>query len=117
MEIKRIPSNTAGRSIAVSFNNIVWLVSNAVTKTMDLKAQAMEMFELADKYLGETGSSKERLLSVQIFLSDMNDKNEFDLLWSEWIGNNPQYWPQRLCIEAKLDQGLLVEIQVVAAVK
>ncbi len=117
MKITRFNSGSKGRSNAVSFDKLIWLVSNARTTTLDLKGQVNEMFSLADNMLEKAGSDKSHMLSVQIFLTDINSKNEFDVLWNEWVGSNPDNWPQRVCIEAKLSPGLLVEMQMTAVKK
>jgi enamine deaminase RidA (YjgF/YER057c/UK114 family) len=50
-----------------------------------------------------------------VFLTDMGRKAEMDLVWNEWLGPNPEHWPQRACLGTALTGDLLVEITVVAA--
>ncbi len=73
------------------------------------------MFSLAAESLKEADSGTDRLLSVQVYLADIHFKDQFDVMWNEWIGNNNENWPQRICVEAKLAPGLLLEIQMTAA--
>lgn len=116
-KITRFPSRAGRRSRIVVFGQTAWLVSNATSNTNDFETQVKETFVLATKSLEEAGSGIDRLLSVQVYLADMATKDQFDLLWNNWIGDDSNNWPQRVCIEAKLVPGLLVEMQITAAVK
>ena len=49
-------------------------------------------------------------------LASLADKPTFDALYAEWMGDNPEHWPQRTCMGAELVAGYLVEIKLVAAV-
>lgn len=33
----------------------------------------------------------------------------------EWIGDDPQHWPQRACVEAPLNKYTMVEFVVIAS--
>ena len=66
-------------------------------------------------HLGLTGSARTHLLSLQVMLTDISCRNAFDTLWNEWVGPNPEHWPQRACFQAALAPGLLVELVAVAA--
>ncbi|MEP6674848.1 MAG: Rid family hydrolase [Ferruginibacter sp.] len=116
-KIQRWPSSGTGRSRAVAFNNIIWIVASSLALSDDFENQVKEIFSLATQSLQQTGSGMGSILSVQVFLSDMIMKDKFDLLWNEWIGKDPDNWPQRTCIEARLAPGLLVEMQLTAAVQ
>lgn len=110
MEIKRFTTTAKGRSRAVSFDKLVWTVANAKDLSAGFAEQVGEMFAIAAATLEEAGSSKRNMLSVQVILSDINDRDEFDRLWNEWLGKDPAHWPQRACIGAALAPGLLVEM-------
>ncbi|MEP6615703.1 MAG: Rid family hydrolase [Ginsengibacter sp.] len=113
MDIKRIAASP-GRSKAVSFEKLIWAVANASSQEEDFSQQVDEMFQSAVNTLSQAGSGIDKLLSVQIFLADIKNKEAFDGLWYNWIGTDPHHWPQRICIEARLAAGLLVEMQIVA---
>ena len=99
----------------VADGGLVWVVANSRRpSTENFEQQAASTLARLEQALVEAGTSKTRLLSVQIFLSDINQKNVFDGLWNEWIGNDADNWPQRICIQAGLSGGLLIEIQAVA---
>jgi enamine deaminase RidA (YjgF/YER057c/UK114 family) len=116
-DIKRFPGTATGRSRAVSFDKLVWVVSNATSPGGTFASQCREMFALADETLSKAGSGKDKLISVQVYLADITSKPEFDSYWNEWIGPDEQHWPQRVCVEAKLSGDLLVEMQIVAVLK
>jgi enamine deaminase RidA (YjgF/YER057c/UK114 family) len=116
MTIDRWPSGAPGRSRAVAYGDLVWTVANATdpTTTPDFPAQVTQTLDALDAALREAGSSRERLLSVQVILASLAMKSAFDEIWCAWIGPDPQHWPQRACFEGKPAPGLLVEIVAVA---
>ena len=112
--IERFAGSARGRSRAVAFDRLVWVVANSTRPGDDFAAQVNETLELLEQALREAGSARSALLSVQVYLVDMAQKPEFDARWNEWIGPAAS-WPQRVCIEAGLTAGLLVELQAIAA--
>ena len=113
--IDRWPASAPGRSRAVAFDRLVWIVANAAKEVVAFDDQATQTLERLAEGLTTAGSDRSLLLSVQIFLADMSTKPRFDALWDSWIGDRAADWPQRVCIEAGLTGSLLVEIQAVAA--
>jgi len=108
-------SGAKGRCNAVAHFGLVWTVSNALNQAASFEDQTRETFDLLDKNLAKAGSAKTHVLSVQVMLADLENKPAFDTLWEEWIGPNPDHWPQRACFQAGLTGGLLVELVAVAA--
>lgn len=113
--IERAPGVAAGRSSASSFGGLVWTVATALDKTLDLQGQVSASFDKIERMLALFGTDKRYLLSVNVFLSKLEDKEEFDGAWKEWVGDNPDHWPQRACMGVVLSPGTLIEIAVVAA--
>ena len=37
-----------------------------------------------------------------------------DNVWRQWIGNNPEHWPQRACLGVSLGGHWLIEVTVTA---
>ena len=70
---------------------------------------------MLEAHLAMTGSARTHLLSLQVMLTDISNRGAFDALWKQWIGSNPEHWPQRACFQAALAPGLLVELVAVAA--
>lgn len=113
--IERWPASAPGRSRAVAWKDLVWAVANATDLSADFEAQTAESLKRLDATLQEAGSSRSRLLSVQVILADIDTREAFDRIWRDWIGPDPENWPQRACFQATLAPGLLVELIVVAA--
>jgi enamine deaminase RidA (YjgF/YER057c/UK114 family) len=115
MDIRRLPGSAPGRSQAVAYGGLVWAVGSARDTTLDVAGQTRQTLEQIERSLAALGTDKTRLLSAQVFLTDMRRKAEMDAVWNEWIGPNPDHWPQRACLGTALTGELLVEITVVAA--
>jgi enamine deaminase RidA (YjgF/YER057c/UK114 family) len=115
MQIKRWPGRAAGRNRAVAYGDLVWTVANATEPLADFAAQAAQSLQMLQANLTLAGSARTHLLSVQVMLTDISNRDAFDALWREWIGADPLHWPQRACFQAALAPGLLVELSAVAA--
>lgn len=113
MTIDRWQGSAKGRNRAVRHNGIVYTVATA--PGADIQAQTRATLDAIDKNLADAASDKTRLISVQIFLADMTQKDGMDSVWNDWIGSDWQNWPQRACVGAPLAGDTLVEIVVTAA--
>lgn len=98
-------------------NGTVYLAGQiAEDTTQDAAGQTREVLGHIDRLLSEAGSDKAHLLSVQIFLSDMDYFSDMNAVWDEWVA--PGNTSPRATVEAKLaNPACLVEIVVVAAQK
>jgi enamine deaminase RidA (YjgF/YER057c/UK114 family) len=67
-----------------------------------------------EKNLATMGSGKHRIVSAQVYVASLKDKAAMDAVWNEWLGGNPDHWPQRACLGVALEGGALVEITVTA---
>ena len=114
MDIRRWPGGATGRNRTVAWNGMVWTVATAAAVEGFLP-QVEACLSLLDRSLADAGTSRSRMLSVTVYLQDMGEKPAFDRMWDAWIGPDPQAWPQRACVGAKLAGGCLVEIVVFAA--
>jgi enamine deaminase RidA (YjgF/YER057c/UK114 family) len=114
-EIERWQGQATGRNRAVAHDNIVYTVATAGAPGRDIREQTRLALAAIDKSLADAGSNKTRLLSVQIFLEDMDQKAAMDEVWCDWLGPDWRNWPQRACVGAKLSPDTLVEIVVTAA--
>jgi enamine deaminase RidA (YjgF/YER057c/UK114 family) len=113
MTIDRWQGSAKGRNRAVRHNGIVYTVATA--PGADIQAQTRATLDAIDKNLADAGTDKTKLISVQIFLADMSQKDGMDTVWNDWIGADWQNWPQRACVGAPLAGDTLVEIVVTAA--
>lgn len=117
MSITRI--KTGERASAIVIHNGVVHLSGQVADDPDTDIQEQTRSTLAkiDALLNEAGSDNEHLLSVSIFLRDID--NHFALMnevWNAWVPTG--HAPARACVEAHMARSkLLVEICVTAAVR
>ena len=115
MEITRLRGTAQGRNRATAYDNLVFAVATAGSAGPDLQAQTRGTLADIEAALTAAGSDKSRLLQATVYLADISRKAEMDEVWNQWIGPDPETWPQRACIGVALAPGDLVEIVVVAA--
>lgn len=76
--------------------------------------QTRQTLDNIERLLSAAGTSKQHLLSAQIWVSNMDEFAEMNEVWDAWIV--PARPPVRACVEAKLAKPeWKVEIMVVAA--
>ena len=111
--IQRLPGSSPTRSRAVIHDGLVFTVATTRTKSPSLYDQTRDALAQLDATLAECGTSKSRLLSATVYITDIAAKPEMNRAWDEWIDRaNP---PQRACIGAALEGVDLVEIVAIAA--
>jgi len=111
-KIERFAGGAAGRSRASAWRDLVFTVATA--EGASLAEQTRKTLAIIDRNLADAGSSRSRLLSATVYVTDITNKAEMDAVWCEWIGRQED-WPQRACVQAALASGTLVEITVIAA--
>lgn len=82
-------------------------------KTLDAKGQTEQICAKIEKLLNDLGSSKDKLLTAMVHLSDFAGKPAMNEAWCAWLP--PEIFPTRTCVGALLETGTLVEITVTAA--
>lgn len=112
-DILRIAGGAPGRSRAVAYGPLVWVVAVSAGKETDMAGQTRGALAVIEKALTDAGSGKDRILSATVYVSDMALKADMDAAWNEWIPADAG--PQRACVQAGLGAGTLVEITMVAA--
>ena len=113
MSIRRYPGKAVGRSESVAHDGIVYTAVIAPDLSADLMGQTEQALEQLDRNLAEAGTDKSRLLSVTVYLTDISKKPVLNQVWDAWIGT--ENWPQRACVEVRLEGDTKVEIVAVAA--
>jgi enamine deaminase RidA (YjgF/YER057c/UK114 family) len=98
-------------------SSIVYTVATAASAGPDIQSQTKKTLEIIENNLNEAGTDKTRMVSVQIFLADMSEKEAMDEVWNAWIGSDWQTWPQRACVGAPLAGSTRIEVVVMAAAK
>lgn len=107
---------TPRMSRAVVHNGIVYLAG--ITSTVrdgDITVQTKSVLDTIDKRLASVGSSKERILSAQIWLKDIDaDFAAMNAVWDAWVEAGS--CPARATCEARLAAPtLLIEVIIMAA--
>ena len=104
-------------SQAVIHGNTVYLAGIVADDAKaDVPEQTRQILKKIDDLLKAAKTSKEKILSAQIWLSDIRYFDQMNSIWDPWIakGNSPA----RACIESKLAfPDLKVEIMVTAAIE
>jgi enamine deaminase RidA (YjgF/YER057c/UK114 family) len=76
--------------------------------------QTREILATVDKHLKQAGTDKSKLLSANVWLTDIATFAEMNAVWDAWVA--PGHTPARATVEAKLAAPQYnVEIMVVAA--
>jgi enamine deaminase RidA (YjgF/YER057c/UK114 family) len=101
-------------SLAVVHNGVVSTCGVTADPTGDVKAQTKEVLGKIDWLLEKAGTDKSKLLTANVWLADIQDFEEHNSVWNEWVDRqNP---PTRVCVQAPLWRpNILVEIMVTAA--
>ena len=115
MNIQRIQPN-ARMSAAVVANGFVFVSGQVADDTSaNVAGQTAQILAKIERILAEAGSSKERIVSANIWLAEAAPFNEMNSVWDAWVpAGNP---PARACVESKLAfPQYTVEIGVIAVV-
>jgi enamine deaminase RidA (YjgF/YER057c/UK114 family) len=114
MSIKRIEVGPR-MSQAVVHNGLVYLAGQVADKPVpSAEKQTKQILATIDKLLKQAGTNKSRILSANIWLSDMRFFPEMNKAWEAWVSKGNQ--PARATVEARLaTPAYLVEIMVTAA--
>ena len=116
MSVQRLHVGKRLSEVAIH-NGTVYLAGQIAEDTSELiEGQTREVLGHIDRLLAEAGSSKEHILSTQIYLADIKDFEGMNAAWDAWVPAG--HAPPRATVEAKLARPeLLVEIIIVAAQK
>lgn len=106
----------ARMSKAVVHGNTVYLAGIVANepKGKSVAEQTKDILAQIDGLLAKAGSDKSKLLSANIWITDMANFAEMNSVWDTWVV--PHNTPARATVEAKLaTPDYKVEIMVVAA--
>lgn len=110
--IERFPARVPTRSRTVAAGNFVFTVGVAQNKLPSTYEQAKQALVRINASLAEAGASQKEIVSAIVYLAHMNQKEELNRAWDEWVDqHNP---PMRVCVGATLEGEDLVEIVVTA---
>ena len=113
-DIKRTGRMAIGHK-AVEHQGVVYVGGLIATDlTADMKGQTKQITEKIDAVLAEHGTSKDKLLSATIFVTDLSLRPRMNEAWAEWL--SPENLPARATIGvADLGPNVLIEVTAVAA--
>jgi enamine deaminase RidA (YjgF/YER057c/UK114 family) len=101
-------------SLAVVYNGIVSTCGVTAEPTGDVRVQTKKVLASIDGLLEKAGTDKSKLLTAYVWLADMQDFEEHNAIWNEWVDR--QNAPVRFCVQSPLwRRNILVEIMVTAA--
>jgi enamine deaminase RidA (YjgF/YER057c/UK114 family) len=103
-------------SKAVVHGNTVYLAGIVANepKGKDMTAQTKDILAQIDGFLAKAGTDKSKLLSANIWVTDMKEFAAMNAVWDAWV--SPGNTPARATVEAGLaSPDYKVEIMVVAA--
>ncbi len=114
MTIKRIEAGPR-MSQAVINGNTVYLAGVVADDTkQDVKGQTKQILAKIDRLLAASGTDKSKLLSANIWLTDITTWAQMNEVWDAWV--SPGNTPARATVEAKLaTPAYKIEIMVQAA--
>lgn len=115
MTIERIECGPR-MSKAVVNGGMVYLAGLTADKAAggSVTEQTREILELVDGFLARAGTDKTKLLTANIWLTDMSTFGEMNAVWDGWVAEGST--PARATVEAKLAAPQYkVEIMVTAA--
>jgi enamine deaminase RidA (YjgF/YER057c/UK114 family) len=114
MNVQRLYVEKRYCEVAIS-GNLVHLAGQLANDTsLDIKAQTQETLDNIDRLLADAGTDKSNILSVMIFLKDIQqDYAAMNEVWDAWVAEG--HAPARTCVESKLyAPDVLVEMTVTA---
>jgi enamine deaminase RidA (YjgF/YER057c/UK114 family) len=102
-------------SDAVEYGGLVFVAGQVATDlAQGIRGQTEQVLKAVDSALAKAGSNKSKILSANVWLTDIRNREEMNAVWSAWV--DPANLPARATVEAKLaDARMLVEIAVIAA--
>ncbi len=87
--------------------------SNKIDCLGDIKGETIQVLKNLNAVLAASGASLEDVIKTTIFLTDLNNFQIVNDIYSEFFQNEPT--PARACVEvSSLPKGVLIEIDCVA---
>ena len=79
----------------------------------DVTEQTKDALQYLDNLLAKCKSDKHHIMSMQVWLNDINDKPQMDAVYDAWVSKTSP--PTRACVESKLQKPYKVEFRAIAA--
>lgn len=117
----KVPRSTSPHSHAVVAGNLVFVSgipgfkADLTVDKGDFSAQMRQALINVKNILEDAGSSLEQVVKVNIFLDRRSDFADMNVVYREFFGNDPETWPARTTVEARLPRPeFLLEIECTA---
>ncbi|MEH6500681.1 MAG: RidA family protein [Pseudoalteromonas distincta] len=118
MSVQRLHTNQRMSQIVIHQNTVYLAGQVAADEDLskDAEAQTHSTLKAIEQLLAEAGTDKTRILSVTIYLKDINaDFEAMNRVWDQWLPAGTA--PARATVQALLcEPEILVEMSVVAAI-
>ena len=73
-------------SRVVEYNGLVFVAgTTADNKKASCKEQTEEILKKIDTYLAGAGTSKSRIVSANVWVADIKEKEQMDTAWKAWV--------------------------------
>jgi enamine deaminase RidA (YjgF/YER057c/UK114 family) len=114
MQVSRFSVGPRMSQMVIHGNTIYLCGQTAEDTATSAGEQTRHILAKIDALLAQAGSSKSRLLQVQIWLSDIRHYDEMNAVWDAWV--DPENTPARATCEARMAlSSVHVEIIAIAA--
>jgi enamine deaminase RidA (YjgF/YER057c/UK114 family) len=114
MSITRHHSNQRMSQIVIHGDTVYLSGQVASDSSANITVQTQQVLEKVDALLAEAGSDKSKILSAQLWISNIGHFAQMNEVWDAWIPEGCA--PARACIEARLaSPDLLFEVGIIAA--
>ena len=113
---KKYPMGTLPIAPAVIAKPFVFVSGQGPYETINkgIKEQTKEVLERIKGILEECGTSMNNVLKMTVYLSDMNNYQAMNEVFSEYFKDSP---PARTCVEvSRIPRDVLIEIDAIALI-
>lgn len=103
-------------SQAVAYGGLLHISGQVANdRKAGIEGQTRDVLAKVEALLAEAGTSKSKLVAVNVFLPQIGDFDAMNRIYDAWV--DPERVPARACVEARLaDPDLRIEVTAVAAV-
>ena len=114
MTIERIKVGPRMSQVVIHGDTVYLAGQVADDPNADVAGQTRQILAKIDRLLAEAGTDKSKVLSANVWLSDISTFDQMNAVWDEWV--TPGHPPARATVESRLARPeFKVEIMVVAA--
>ncbi len=99
------------------FNGVAYLAGQVANDlSQNIQGQMREVLSMIDELLAQASSNKSRILMTTIYLADLADYAEMNIVWDAWVADIKGNAPPRATVQAQLANAKYkVEVVVTAA--